>query len=130
MPKIIKIKKNYLDKRGYIQDIFVKSPKDHCSIVTFNKNALRGNHYHKKTTQYTFILSGILIFYYCKISKKTGLIISKIKKKLIKKNTLIIHPPYEFHSFLAKKKTVALAFACGKRGGEFYEHDTVRVKLK
>lgn len=128
MPKIIKINKNFSDKRGYIQDIFVNSPKDHCSIVTFRKNAIRGNHFHKKTTQYTFILSGKLEFYYAKISKK-NVLNGKIKKKLVKEHTLIIHSPYEAHTFLAKSKSIALAFACGKRGGQFYESDTFRIKL-
>ena len=36
-----KLKSNFKDKRGDIIDIFVNNPKDHCSIVTFNKNAVR-----------------------------------------------------------------------------------------
>ena len=43
-----KLKYNFKDKRGGIIDIFVNSPKDHCTIVTFNKNAIRGIIFIKK----------------------------------------------------------------------------------
>ena len=46
------LKKNFEDKRGKIIDVFVNSPKDHCIIVTFTKGAVRGNHFHKKSTQF------------------------------------------------------------------------------
>ena len=52
MKKILK--NNYKDKRGKIVDIFVNNPKDHCTLVTFNKGATRGNHFHKKSTQYSY----------------------------------------------------------------------------
>ena len=75
-----KLKYNFKDKRGGIIDIFVNSPKDHCTIVTFNKNAVRGNHFHKKSTQYSFILNGKLKMITVKVDKK-GRVISRIKKK-------------------------------------------------
>ena len=30
------------DKRGFILDIFVGKPKDHCSLVSFETNSVRG----------------------------------------------------------------------------------------
>ena len=75
---MIKKKKiNQRDSRGYILDIFVQEPKDHCTIVTFKKNAVRGNHFHKKSTQYSFILEGKLNMYTSRINKK-----SQLKNKL------------------------------------------------
>ena len=65
MKKILK--NNFKDKRGQIIDIFINKPKDHCTLVTFNKNAVRGNHYHKKSTQYSFVISGKLILMTAKI---------------------------------------------------------------
>ena len=64
-----KLKNNFKDKRGKIVDIFIKSPKDHCTLVTFNKNAIRGNHFHKKSIQYSFIISGKLILISSKVTK-------------------------------------------------------------
>ena len=89
MPKIKLLKKNFEDKRGKIIDVFVNSPKDHCIIVTFTKGAVRGNHFHKKSTQFSFLLSGELDFYFAKVDKKNGKL-NKIKKKLLKK-ILLLH---------------------------------------
>ena len=53
------LKINFKDKKRCYLDIFTKNPKDHCTLVSFNKNAVRGNHYHKKSTQYSFILEAL-----------------------------------------------------------------------
>ena len=129
MGKIKLLKKNFVDKRGEIIDVFVNSPKDHCLIVTFAKGAVRGNHFHKKSTQFSFLLSGELDFYFAKVNKKNGQL-KKIKKKTIKKNTFITHEPYEAHAFRSKKKSILVAFSCGIRGGKKYEKDTFRLKNK
>jgi dTDP-4-dehydrorhamnose 3,5-epimerase-like enzyme len=127
MKKILK--NNFKDSRGLITDIFINKPKDHCTLVTFNKNAVRGNHFHKKSTQYSFIVSGKVVYVSCKISKK-GNIISRIKKDILNKNSLIIHKPYYAHAFKALKPTYLLAFVDGIRGGNNYEKDTFRLNKK
>jgi len=124
-----KIKKAFSDRRGNITDVFQNSPKDHCTIVTFNKGAVRGNHYHKKSTQYSYLLSGKLTLRYSKVDKN-GNIKGKINKKIIGPNILIIHRPYEAHAFIANKKSLMIAFADGLRGGKDYEKDTYRLKYK
>ena len=127
MKKILK--NNFKDKRGMILDIFVSKPKDHCTLVTFNKGAIRGNHYHKKSTQYSFVLSGKLIMFSVKVNNN-GNITKKIKKEILLKNSLITHKPFYAHAFKAITKSNLLAFADGKRGGKNYEKDTFRLKSK
>ena len=127
---MIKKKKiNQKDKRGYILDIFVNEPKQHCTIVTFNKNSVRGNHFHKKSKQYSFILDGKLLMYITKVDTN-GIIKNKILKKIVKKNDLVIHKPFEAHAFKALTKSTMLAFADGIRGGSNYERDTFRLSTK
>ncbi|MDC3126132.1 cupin domain-containing protein [Candidatus Pelagibacter sp.] len=127
---MIKKKKiNYRDKRGYILDIFVNDPKDHCTLVTFNKNSIRGNHFHKKSTQYSFILEGKLYMFLAKVDLK-GSVIGKIKRQIVVKNDLIVHEPLMSHAFKAITKSSMLAFANGTRGGKNYEKDTYRLKEK
>lgn len=127
---MIKKKKiNYKDKRGFILDIFVNSPKDHCTLVSFKKNSVRGNHFHKKSTQYSFILEGKLTMITCKVDRN-GKFLGKKFKKIVKKNSLITHRPFVSHAFKAKKNSKILAFADGLRGGENYEKDTFRLKDK
>ena len=52
---------NHSDARGTIRDIFVSSPKDHCAIITFTENAVRANHFHKESTQYTYVIDGEIL---------------------------------------------------------------------
>jgi len=124
---IIKLKTAFQDKRGKILDIFVKSPKDHCSIVTFNKGAIRGNHYHKKSDQFTFVINGKLMLSSQKI-KKNGKLIGKKKEEILTKNCLVIHKKFHAHALKALEKSCILAFANGYRGGKNYDKDTWRLK--
>lgn len=124
-----KLKDNFKDKRGRIVDIFTSQPQEHCILVTFNKKAIRGNHYHKRSIQYDFILSGKLRMLTARVNKH-GKIIGKIKKEIISKNMLIEHKPYQAHAFQALEKTELLAFVNGRRGGKNYEDDTFRLKDK
>jgi len=127
MKKILK--NNFKDKRGLIIDIFINKPKDHCTLVTFNKNAVRGNHYHKKSTQYSFVISGKLILMTSKIGIN-GKKLSKVKKEVVNANSLITHKPFHAHAFKALTKASLLAFADGIRGGKNYEKDTFRLAKK
>jgi dTDP-4-dehydrorhamnose 3,5-epimerase-like enzyme len=124
-----KLKNNYKDKRGRIVDIFINQPKDHCTLVTFNKRAVRGNHFHKRSTQYAFVISGKLKMLTAKVDKN-GKLIGKITKKIISQNILIEHKPYYAHAFEALEKSNMLAFVNGIRGGKNYEKDTFRLKNK
>jgi len=126
----MKLNCSFKDDRGEIIDIFVKSPKDHCSIITSKKGAVRGNHFHKKSTQYTFVVSGRFKLFRAKVDED-GNLNEKVKMDTVEKNELIEHPPYESHTLVADTdEAVLLAFACGTRGGNFYEKDTFRLKKK
>ena len=65
-----KLKIIHKDNRGKIIDIFVNQPKDHCTLVTFNRNSVRGNHFHKKSEQFSYILTGKLLMLTAKINKR------------------------------------------------------------
>ena len=126
----MKIKSSHTDDRGDIHDIFVNSPKDHCSVITCNKGAVRGNHFHKSSTQFTFILSGKFKIFKANVDEN-GNLISKVSVDIIEENELIKHPPFEAHTFEAiSDNCKILAFACGKRGGKYYEEDTFRLSEK
>ncbi len=120
--KVIHKKINFKDKRGTITDIFTNSPKDHATIIFSKKGTMRGNHYHKKSTQYTFVVSGQLTHLTQKVGQK------KIYKHTLKPNDLMISDPGEAHTLVATKDTIFLAFVDGLRGGKNYEKDTFRVE--
>ena len=126
---ITKKKINQKDKRGFILDIFINKPKDHCSLMSFEKNSVRGNHFHKKSIQYSFILEGKFLMITSKVNKN-GKYLGKKNRKIVKKNDLITHKPFVAHAFKAKTRSKMLAFADGLRGGKNYEKDTFRLKNK
>ena len=49
--KFKKLKINFKDKRGSISDIFYNTNIQHVAIIKSKPHALRGDHFHKKTTQ-------------------------------------------------------------------------------
>ena len=69
MIKNIFKKKIFRDKRGLIADIIYNDKINHIAYITTKKNGIRGNHYHKKTIQYTFVLDGTIKYY---LKKKSG----------------------------------------------------------
>ena len=64
--KIKKIKTAFTDERGSIADIFYKANIEHVAIIkTLDKGRIiRGNHYHKLTTQHIFMTKGSLRYWY------------------------------------------------------------------
>lgn len=102
------------DNRGIIRDLLVG--KDWAlTYITFEKGAVRGNHFHKKTVQWDLVISGKLIGAFGKRKREMGAFsFQKIAKK---------RP----HAYLALKKSRMLSFTKGVRVGENYENDVFRL---
>ena len=77
--KYKKLKIDFKDKRGSITDIFYKKNIQHVAIIDSKPNVRRGDHYHKKTTQWMYITKGSLEYWYKPLKSK-----KKTKKKIIK----------------------------------------------
>ena len=58
--KLRKMRAVYEDERGGIIDIVEDIKIDSVTLITSKKGARRGDHYHKKSVQYTFVLKGTL----------------------------------------------------------------------
>ena len=71
--KKIKLSINHKDKRGLITDLLEKKMINTVTLITQKKGTVRGNHYHKKTIQWNYLLSGKIEV----VGKKNG----KNKKK-------------------------------------------------
>ncbi len=112
------------DSRGSIVDVFYNSKIDHVAVIKSNPDSIRGNHYHKYTTQHILITSGSLEYWYKDLNSK-----NKAKKILVKKGDFISTPPYEIHALkIGKEGNEFIVFSEGQRGGKDYESDTFRVK--
>lgn len=112
---------SFKDNRGFILDIFYKENFNHSALIFSKKNSIRANHYHKKTTQISFILKGSCIY----LTRKNK---SNIKKKIkLKKFDYLITKPNEIHAYKFLEDTEMIVFSKGLRGGKDYEKDTYRV---
>ena len=118
--KKIKLKVNFKDHRGVIIDILEKENINSITLITIKKNKIRGNHYHKKTFQWNYVLSGKL-----KLIIKKG----KIRKTLIlNPGEIALTKPNEQHALIGHTNCKVLVFTKGPRGGKNYENDTFRLK--
>jgi oxalate decarboxylase/phosphoglucose isomerase-like protein (cupin superfamily) len=113
---------SFSDSRGSITDIFFKKSINHGCIITNEPGAIRGNHYHNHTTQYTYVLLGTLTYYSSKVGSDV------IEKYEAIAGDMIISEPREIHAMKTNGDGCTfIAFAEGPRGGADYETDTVRV---
>ncbi len=102
------------DERGVIEDLFGRL--DGVTRITTKKGAVRGNHVHAKTAQWTMVLSGCLLVAHGK------------QETLVGPGEILTHPPGEPHAWKAVEDTTCLVFTHGPRSGSNYESDTQRLE--
>ena len=117
---IKKIKNDFEDSRGAIRDILVKEKIDFVTIIFNKKNSVRGNHYHKETVQYLYVLEGSILV----ASKFEG---KEIEKKVLSEGDLLLNEPLEWHAIKSIEDSKLLILTRGLRGGDDYEADTFKI---
>lgn len=115
-----KVKPAFRDARGEIFDL-IEAPVGHVGLITFLKGAVRGRHYHKKSVQYSYIISG-----------KLKLAVSDLKgvyrrSFTIGPGTVSVIQPHIIHTYTAITDAVMLDLTTLARTSKDYEKDTVRV---
>lgn len=86
------------------------------TYITFKKNSVRGNHYHAKTVQKDFILSGKLI---CAKGLESA--------SVVPGDSIIIEPGTP-HAYLAIEDSEMVSVCFGERVGDNYSKDTYAVR--
>ncbi len=113
----------FKDERGVIADIFYKENFQHAAFIESKPNVIRGNHYHKYTTQHMIITKGSLQYWYKNYNSKDD-----VKMIELKKGDLVTTPPLEVHALkIGPDGNEFIVFTEGLRGGLDYEKDTFRV---
>ena len=111
------------DQRGAIVDIFYNEDINHVARVTSQPNALRGNHYHKETTQHMLMTKGSLEYWYKTVGSD-----EKAKMALAEEGDIVSTGPNEIHALkIGPEGNEFIVFSKGLRGGKDYESDTFRV---
>jgi dTDP-4-dehydrorhamnose 3,5-epimerase-like enzyme len=119
---IIKRKKiNFQDERGLIIDVVENTPFEHATIIYTKKGAMRGNHYHKESIQYLFVIKGKIRAFTQKVGE------DEVRIDFLEENDLIVHEPLEAHAYIAEEDTIFLVLIKGIRSGTQFEKDTYRL---
>ena len=111
----------FKDYRGEIIDLIENEKINSVTLITLKKGAIRGNHLHKKTWQWNYIISG-------KMELVTKMPNKKIRKTLLKSGDLALTLPNELHVLVGVQFCKCLVFSKGPRAGKKYESDTFRLQ--
>jgi oxalate decarboxylase/phosphoglucose isomerase-like protein (cupin superfamily) len=112
---------SFEDDRGAIKDVLVREPIDAITIIRSKKGVVRGNHYHKDTTQWVYVQSGQL---QSLTQKENELVVEQI----VNPGDLIVAESWEKHTLVAIQDSEFFVFTRGPRGGDSYENDTFRLE--
>lgn len=118
--EITRIQWTHKDDRGEVTDIIVKEKIEYITLITSAKGATRGNHYHKETVQWVYILEG-------RMKLLTQMPDSPVVTTILEKGDLAMTASMECHAMTALESSAFMVFTRGMRGGEDYEKDTYRL---
>jgi quercetin dioxygenase-like cupin family protein len=120
--KLINLNPVYSDSRGDITDLIHGDEINSVTHISFTKNAVRGNHYHKRTIQWNYVISGEVLL----VTQMPGG--NRIEKKLCK-GDFAVSVQHERHALQGLSDvSEVLIFTKGPRSGSNYEEDTFRLK--
>lgn len=117
----LSIKPQFSDDRGTITDLLVGQAIDAVTEITFSMGAVRANHYHKLTTQWTYVVSGQVRY----VARTPD---SVMTDEVLGPGSLVVSQPGEAHAFKAMSEAVIFVFTKGPRAGFDYEKDTFRLE--
>jgi quercetin dioxygenase-like cupin family protein len=118
--KITRVQPTQRDDRGEIIDILVRENIEYVTLITSRKGASRGHHYHKRTTQWVYILEG-------RLNLLTQIPGDSVLATVLEKGDLALTEALERHGMIALEDSAFMVFTHGVRGGEDYEKDTFRL---
>ncbi len=118
--KLMPLTVNFRDERGVITDLIEAEEINAVTLVTFCKGAIRGNHVHKHTVQYNYLLRG-------SIELVTQIADGQRQSMVLGPGELAAVGEMEQHALRALEDSELLVFTRGPRGGKEYETDTYRL---
>jgi quercetin dioxygenase-like cupin family protein len=117
----IKVVPSFTDGRGEIVDLLENESINAVTIVTFKRGAVRGNHYHKLTTQWNYLMSGSIKL----VSQVPG---GQLVETIMQPGDFVAIGPNVRHALLGLDESSLMVFTKGPRGGKEYETDTFRLE--
>jgi dTDP-4-dehydrorhamnose 3,5-epimerase-like enzyme len=112
------------DERGVIQDLLGEI--DSVTMISTKAGCVRGNHVHRQTDQWTFVVSGRIL---AARGEGYGPRLSRSFREVGEGtgHRMILEEKGVAHAWKALEDTLCLVFTKGPRSGENYESDTYRL---
>jgi len=110
----------FVDGRGEIRDLLRDAELDSVTLIRTNRGGIRGNHYHRATSQWTYVISGRVRW----VTQMPG---EEAQEDVAGPGSFVLSPPEERHAMIAEEDTAMIVFTRGPRSGEDYESDTIRL---
>ncbi len=119
-----KISPVFTDDRGAITDL-LNETVGHVGMIVTEKDAIRANHYHSQSTQYSYILSGSF-----EVLTASFEFPKEVTKRIIMQGEMVIIPPNVIHKFKAIEKSVMIDIVSEPRDGSKFENDVFRIEIE
>jgi quercetin dioxygenase-like cupin family protein len=115
-----RVEKAFEDARGSIADILEDEIVEHVTLITTAAGGVRGNHYHRETNQWVYIVAGALRF----VTRDAG---GRHECGVVRAGDVLHTGPMDAHAMEAIEDTTMVVMTRGPRGGREYESDTFRL---
>lgn len=118
--KIIDLVPAHTDERGSITDLIGDDEINAVTMITFTAGAVRANHYHERTIQWNYIVSGEVLLV-------TQMPDGERMERVLHKGEFAMSREHERHALKAMTDAEVLILTKGPRAGSDYENDTFRL---
>lgn len=119
---VTRVETAFADARGSIVDVMQDGDFQHATLIDSVAGAVRGNHYHRETWQWLYVVSGAIRYV-------VGLPDGTQQEGVLHRGDLLLTEPNESHALETLEETLFLVLTRGPRGGDRYESDTFRLDV-
>jgi len=118
--ELISLKPAHIDARGSITDLIADDEINAVTLITFAKGAVRANHYHERTVQWNYVVSGEILL-------ATQIPGGQKLERVLRAGEFAVTRENERHALKGVTEAVVLILTKGPRAGSQYENDTFRL---
>ena len=119
---LINLKPAYSDARGCIIDLIADDEVNAVTLITFRPGAIRANHYHERTIQWNYVISGEILLV-------TQMPNCERNERILGRGDFAVTRECERHALKGLRDSEVLIITKGPRAGSQYENDTFRLDV-
>jgi quercetin dioxygenase-like cupin family protein len=118
--ELIALKPAHSDARGSITDLISDDEINAVTLITFTRGAVRANHYHERTIQWNYVISGEILL----VTQMPG---GEKMERTLRAGEFAVTRENERHALKGLTEAQVLILTKGPRAGTQYENDTFRL---